>query len=186
MPASAETRTWPEHDKRALPNWALVALGVLLTVVWAAIVWSAPRTTVTPELRLGANFVHVAAMLVGFGGVLTVDWLALMWLLRRRTLSDLLKAIDAVHTMVWAGLAGVVFSGLLLQPDVGSTLTQAKLGLVLIVLLNGLQAHALGKRLRRYEGHEVPTRVMLHAGITGAVSQLGWWGCVLIGFINTH
>lgn len=173
-------------ERRTLPSWALCALGVVLIGVWGAVIWAAPRTTVTPELRMAAAFLHVAAVLVGFGAVLTVDWIALMWLLGKRKLGDLVDTANAVHNMVWLGLSGLVLSGLLLHPDVSSRWVQAKLALVLVVVLNGLHAYALGNRLETHRAGPVPRSLLVRSALTGAVSQVGWWGCTLIGFANSY
>jgi hypothetical protein len=93
--------------------------------------------------------------------VLALDWWGLQWLLRRRTLPEVAHLSGGTHQLVWIGLGGLVLSGVLLSPDVDSPLTQLKLGLVLVVALNGVQAHALQRRLKFLQ--EVPRAVLADA-----------------------
>ncbi|MGW8554926.1 hypothetical protein [Streptomyces tubercidicus] len=170
------------------PPWALVALGVVACAVLAAACWTASHVHADPPLQAAARFLHLAALVVGLGAVLAVDWLALLWLLGRRRLSDALQTACALHTPIWLGLGGLVLSGLFLRPDLSSPLTLVKLGLVLAVMLNGLYAHWLGQRLRHVQERpgRVPRRLLVQTGIAAAISQGGWWGASVIGFLNGH
>ncbi|GGP61871.1 hypothetical protein [Streptomyces abikoensis] len=180
----------------------LVARSVLISAaaagvcaVWAATVWAAVHLRADPLLHDVALFVHLACLIVGFGAVLTVDWLGLLWLLGKRPLTEVLRAADAVHPPIWLGLAGLVGSGMLLHPDPGALLTRVKLGLVLVVALNGLHAWTLQPRLAALPaGGPEPATVSRRArralvarcASTVLVSQLGWWGATVIGFLNSR
>jgi hypothetical protein len=87
---------------------------------------------------------------------------------------------------IWLGLAGLVVTGLFLHPDLASSLTRIKLALVLVITLNGLHAHWLGQRLEQYRNAEAPRRLLIRSGTVATVSQLGWWGASLIGFLNSQ
>ncbi len=76
-------------------------------------------------------------------------------------------------------------SGALLHPAPGSPLTQVKLGLVLLVALNGLHAWTLQPRLSGGTG-PVPRGVLVRSAVTVLVSQVGWWGATAIGFLNSR
>lgn len=156
--------------------------------VWAATVWTAVHLRADPLLHDVALFVHLASLLVGFGAVLTVDWLGLMWLSGRRSLPEVLRTAGAVHLPVWLGLAGLTVTGALLHPDAGAPLTRVKLGLVLLVALNGLHAHALQPRLAAVAAGRAPASRRLTVRCAAAVllSQLGWWGATVIGFLNSR
>ncbi|MCR8574148.1 hypothetical protein [Streptomyces sp. Isolate_219] len=179
-------------DSAPTPPWALVALGVVACAVLAAACWTASHVHADPPLQAAARFLHLAALIVGLGAVLTVDWLALLWLLGRRRLSDVLQTAGALHTPIWLGLGGLVLSGLFLHPDLSSPLTLIKLGFVLAVMLNGLYAHWVGQRLSQLQGQPgsapgiVPRRLMKQTGIAASISQVGWWGASVIGFLNSH
>ncbi|WP_345664723.1 hypothetical protein [Streptomyces venetus] len=133
-----------------------------------------------------ARFMHVAALVVGLGAVLAVDWFAVLWLLGRRRLADILNTACTLQVPIWLGLAGLVASGVFLHPDLASPLTRIKLGLVLVITINGLYAHRLGQRLDRYRDEPVPRSLLVPSGAAATVSQLGWWGASLIGFLNSH
>ena len=179
-------------DRPPTPPWALVALGVLACAIMAAACWTASHVHADPPLLTAARFLHLAALVVGLGAVLAVDWLALLWLLGRRRLSDVLQTACALHTPIWLGLGGLVLSGLFLHPDLASPLTLIKLGLVLAVMLNGLYAQWIGQRLGRLqkepesEAGVVPRRLLMQTGIAASISQVGWWGASVIGFLNSH
>ncbi|REK89035.1 hypothetical protein DY245_17440 [Streptomyces inhibens] len=168
------------------PVWALVAVGVLSTAALAAVCWVAGHLHADPPLQLAARFLHLVALVVGLGSVLAVDWFALLWMLGRRRLTDVLRTACALQVPIWLGLAGLVVTGLFLRPDLASPLTRLKLGLVLAITLNGLYAHWLGQRLDRYTDARVPRPLRIQSGVAAAVSQLGWWGASLIGFLNGH
>lgn len=169
-----------------LPWWVMVLLGLGATAVLGVAVWSSAHLRVDPELRTAALFVHLAALVVGFGAVIAVDWFALLWLLGRRSLNDLMSVASAAHLPIWLGLAGLVLTGALCRPDLALPLTWIKLGLVLLVMLNGLYAYAVGERLVRVVPGTVPPGLLRNAAMIAAVSQFGWWGAVLIGFVNAQ
>ncbi|MFE1770708.1 hypothetical protein [Streptomyces sp. NPDC059008] len=168
------------------PGWALILLGVFCSAALAALCWVAGHLHADPPLRTAARFVHLVALVVGLGSVLAVDWFALLWLLGRRRLADVLRTACTLQFPIWLGLAGLVVTGLFLHPDLASPLTRIKLGLVLAIILNGLHAHWLGQRLERYRNAEAPRRLLVRSGVAAAVSQLGWWGASLIGFLNSQ
>jgi hypothetical protein len=91
----------------------------------------------------------------------------------RRTL--FLHRVALATTPVAAALAP------LLEPDITSPLTQAKLGLVLLIGWNGLLATWLHARLSRDPGR---LRLRCICAATASVSQLGWWGAMVIGFLH--
>lgn len=129
----------------------------------------------------GACFAHLAFLVVGFGAVLTVDWIALLWVLGRRDLLDVLRAAENVHVPIWVGYAGLVATGILLEPDLSSPLTQFKIALVLLIGWNGVGAMVLRRALSTGSGIR---GYLLISGFSAAASQLGWWGAMLIGFLN--
>lgn len=162
-----------------------LAVAGLLCGVWALSCWVAAHLEADASLHRAALFLHLAALVVGLGAVLRVDWEALLWLLGRRTLADVVRLAAGSHTLIWTGLAGLVLSGILLHPDLHAPLTQAKLVAVLVVALNGVQAHCLQDRLEASRGRPSTALVLWSAGSAG-VSQLGWWGATLVGFVNAQ
>lgn len=166
-----------------LPSWApyLVA-GLALTGGGAGAVWTAGHLAPDAALHDAALFLHLACLVIGFGAVLTVDWVALTWIAGRCQLHDVLRQAENVHVPIWAGLVGLVLSGVMLEPNLTDPLTQAKLGLVALIGWNGLLAMWLHARLSEDPGR-------FHLGISvisASLSQLGWWGATMIGFLNTR
>ncbi|MEU9111563.1 hypothetical protein AB0D04_07170 [Streptomyces sp. NPDC048483] len=168
------------------PLWALAALGILSCAVLAAACWVAGHLHADPPLQMAARFLHLVALVLGLGSVLAVDWFALLWMLGRRPLPDVLRTACTLQIPIWLGLAGLVVTGLFLRPDLSSPLTLVKLGLVLAITLNGLYARWLGQRLDRCGDTSVPRPLRIQSGVAAVVSQLGWWGASLIGFLNGH
>lgn len=148
-----------------------------------AAIWIADHLHPDEILCEAALFMHLASMVLGFGAVLAVDWVGLQWVLGRRSMSEVVCTADHVQAPIWTGLVGLVLSGILLEPDATNRLTQVKLGLVLMVTWNGLLASRLHRRFVR--AIDRPPRLLVAvAAVSAAVSQAGWWGAMLIGFLN--
>ncbi|MCJ0874443.1 hypothetical protein [Streptomyces sp. AP-93] len=178
--------TADEH-RHPTPAWILVCLGILSSAAIAAACWISGHVHADTTLQTAARFLHVASLIVGLGAVLAVDWFGILWLLGKRRLSDITSTACALQVPIWLGMAGLVVSGLFLRPNLGSPLTLIKLGLVFAVTVNGLYAHRLGQLLERRDGDTpVPRRLMVQSGLAAAVSQTGWWGATLIGFVNSQ
>ncbi|WP_225800832.1 hypothetical protein [Streptomyces sp. NK15101] len=168
------------------PSWLLTALGLVATAGIAAACWTAGHVHADASLLTVARFFHVAFLVVGLGSVLAVDWLALLWVTGKRPLATVLDTAVSLQTPIWAGLGGLVVSGLFLRPDLHSPLTLVKLGLVVAVTLNGLWAHRLGQLLDAHRAGTAPRGLLVRSGLAAAVSQTGWWGACLIGFLNSQ
>lgn len=169
--------------RRPLPAWApLVGYAVAFALVAPCCLWTAAHAHPGPVLHQVALFAHLAFLVVGFGAVLAVDWIALQWSLRRRPLADVLRMATDVQLPIWGGYAGLVASGLLLEPDLSRGLTVTKLVLVLVIGWNGLVATALHRPLQG----EPRRGLVVAAAACATVSQLGWWGAVVIGHLNAH
>lgn len=166
-----------------LPSWApYVATGLALTALGAGALWTACHIAPDAVLHDAALFAHLACLVVGFGAVLTVDWVALLWLAHRCELRDVLRQAGHVHVPIWAGYAGLVVSGVMLEPDLTTPTTQAKIAMVLLIGWNGLLAMWLHARLTE-------DSCRFHLGVstlTASLSQIGWWGAMLIGFVNSR
>ena len=171
-----------------LPAWSLLAVGVLVSGGLGGALWVAEHLHPDETLCEIALFGHLASLVVGFGAVLSIDWVGLQWVVGRRTIVDVVATAGHVQTPIWVGLAGLTVSGMLVEPDVTRQLTQIKLGLVLLVTWNGLVATLLHRRLSAgalHAGGRSPGRLLLTAALLSAgVSQAGWWGAMVIGFVN--
>lgn len=166
-----------------LPVWSLLGVAILMSGGLGAAIWTADHLHPDEILGEAALFVHLASMVVGFGAVLVVDWVGLQWMLGRRAMSDVVSTAGHVQAPIWIGLVGLVLSGVLLEPDASHRLTQVKLGMVLMVTWNGLLASVLHRRLAR-ETDRLPRLLLGVAALSAAISQAGWWGAMVIGFLN--
>lgn len=165
--------------------WTVVAGALLALVVLTAGVWCSLHMRADATMHTAALFAHLASLVLGFGAVLSADYYGLLWATGRCTIAEALGATSRLHVPIWAGLGGLVLSGLMLHPDVTSPLTLTKLGLVAALTVNGLQAGLLGRRLES-AADPVSPRLLLWGGVTALVSQACWWGTVVIGFLNTN
>ncbi|MGW2400075.1 hypothetical protein ACWCYY_26275 [Kitasatospora sp. NPDC001664] len=161
-------------------------MSLALAAFWAASAWTAGHVRAAPALHTAALLVHLVSLVAGFGAVLAVDYVGALWLLGRRTLCQVLELAAPLHTPIWAGLAGLTLSGVLLEPHLDSGLTQLKLVLVLMIALNGVQAGALQRRLAVCGDERPPRPLLVRGAVSALVSQLGWWGALLIGFYNAQ
>jgi len=147
-------------------------------------------------------FVHLVSLVVGFGAVLVLDVYGASAILglrvrrhgvrrERRGPVEVARFAAGLEPMIWAGLAGLVVSGAALSPNVGSPATWLKLSAVLIVAVNGINAHHLCARITLLPTtltlRELPTRLKVRLLGTGAISQAAWWTAVLVGYwANIH
>ncbi|GGP77382.1 hypothetical protein [Streptomyces melanogenes] len=176
-----------EAELLQLPQWCRTAAASLAVCAgWAATTWIALHLQADATLHTAALFVHLASLVLGFGAVLAVDYYGALWLMGRKTLREVLDFTAPLHVPVWVGLGGLLFSGAFLHPDLGSPLTCVKLGLVLVLALNGVQASALHRRLAAVNGEPVRPALLIRSAVTAAVSQAAWWGAVTIGFLNSQ
>jgi hypothetical protein len=162
-----------------------IALGLVAVTAWSAALWASAHLQADPSLYRAALFVHLASLVGGLGGALTIDYFALQWVLGRRPLREVLTVSRGTSLLVWTGLAGLVGSGALLSPDLGNGLTQVKLALVLMVALNGAFSRVVQHRLE--DAGDRGSTSLFAVGVASAlVSQVGWWGAAMVGFLNAQ
>ncbi|MFI9045616.1 hypothetical protein [Streptomyces sp. NPDC053427] len=190
---SRPTPGWARSARRTRPVglydswWTVAAAALAVCAAWGAAVWVSGHLQADASLHTAALFVHLATLVLGFGAVLVADYYGLLWLTGRMALTDALDSAARLHTPIWAGLAGLVGSGMLLHPDTSSTLTRIKLVMVLLLSLNGLQAGLLNRRMAARRPSEQPPRRFLAWGAGSAlISQVCWWGTVITGFRNSQ
>ncbi|MGI5404650.1 hypothetical protein ACQEVG_35365 [Streptomyces sp. CA-135486] len=184
---STGRRSRQEAELLRLPQWCGPAFASLAVCAgWAASTWVAVHLRADAALHTAALFVHLASLVLGFGAVLAVDYYGALWLGGRKTLREVLDFTAPLHTLVWAGLIGLIGSGALLHPDLGSPLTCVKLCLVLVIALNGVQAGALHRRLAALDCRPVSRSLLLRGAATASLSQVAWWGALVIGFLNSR
>lgn len=136
-------------------------------------------------------FIHVVSLIVGFGSVVVIDVFGLLWLFKYKNIS-LKKVNDTARitqALIWVGWFGLVLSGIGLITLKGyvDNLTKIKLYFVLLVGLNGIFLHFIKHKLEALATRaQMPPRLFLQILLTTAISQLGWWGALIIGFVHRH
>jgi hypothetical protein len=169
----------PGVHRRYAAYYAMSASIMLL----AAAVWLSTQLRPSTAWHDVALFAHLASLILGFGAVLVADYFFALWALGRMSFAEAVHSASRLHLLVWGGLTGLVASGALLSPDLGSAATIVKLCLVGVLAVNGVHATVLGNRMALVDD-PVPARLLVQGGLTTAVSQLCWWGAVVIGFLN--
>ncbi|SES40534.1 hypothetical protein SAMN04487818_112217 [Actinokineospora terrae] len=171
----ADRPLWTSRDTAA----GVAAIALLVTAVCLSTV-----VRPSPPLHDVALFAHLGFLVLGFGAVLVADYFFVLWVLGRATFAEAVAHTARLHPLIWSGLLGLVASGTLLRPDLSSGATALKLVLVTTLTLNGIQATALGRRMSTLDGPP-PVPLLLWGAATSALSQLCWWGAVVIGYLNT-
>jgi hypothetical protein len=167
----------------------LLLLGMLCVAGWLASVLVGHYVDCGPELHRIGLAVHILALVLSFGAILVVDWLGLLWLLGKVEMHASGKLEAAAKPLIWGGLALLLVSGALIDPDLTSPVTAVKLTCVLILMLNGLSIEPAMHRLlalppgTRFT--ELTRRLRLRLMIALTVSQTCWWTAVLIGLLNS-
>jgi len=136
-----------------------------------------------------ALFVHLVSLIIGFGSVLVIDTFGLLMLMGKQPLSQVKKVASVTQVLIWAGWLGMVISGLnlIILKGYVDNLTKIKLFFVLIVGLNGVFLHFIKKAIDKIEEKkDIPKIWMFRMGMATAISQTGWWGALLIGFVHRH
>jgi len=178
----------PDHLFDALTRLSLRLRMLLFLVAWACSVLAATVVTPTSAVRVGATVLHVLSLVIAFGAVVVVDWHGVLWLLGRRGLHECTRLAGAVDPLIWIGLAGLLLSGALLRPNLESPVTWTKLFLVLALGINGVMTSTTAQLLRDLPRSIIPAslprRLRTQVLVASAVSQVGWWGAITIGFVT--
>ena len=143
----------------------------------------------SPIIFTVALFVHLVSLVVGFGAVVVVDMFGLLWLARRVPLSLVNRVAGVTQRLIWLGWSGLVVSGLVLISKKGfvDNLTLIKLFFVAMLGANGLFLHTIKKRMEALSDDAIMTPdLKRQVGFSSFISQLGWWGAMLIGFIHNN
>lgn len=136
-------------------------------------------------------FVHLISLCVGFGAVVVIDSFGLLWLLKIKniSLSLITKVANVTQMLIWLGFTGLVASGipmLVLKGHVDN-LTKVKLFLVVMVGLNGIFLHFIKRMFEKLQDeNNIPKVMMFRMSLASTISQTGWWGAIVIGFVHRH
>ena len=181
------TMTIKEKQARRRRRRLVAYAGV--TAAWALAVWASTMLAPPPWLHGGALFVHLASLVVGLGAVLMIEWHALLWATGWSNVRELRQADRTMILPVWVGLAGLLASGALLEPDLGKPATLVKLVAVLVLSLNGVALTRWTSDLARLPPNahfrSLPSRARVAFVASAVVSQVAWWTAVVIGLMNS-
>lgn len=136
-----------------------------------------------------ALFIHLSGLILGFGSVMVTDLYGLLWVWDRVRFPQVVRVSSVTEYFVWAGWAIMIIAGipLIILKGVIDELMIIKIFFVILIGLNGIPLHMLHKQVQKYkDGDSVPTLLMFRLAFSLFVSQLGWWGAVLIGFLHRH
>ncbi|GAB4099250.1 hypothetical protein [Sinomonas halotolerans] len=177
----------PAQQTRLQRRMAL--LGALCTAGWLASALTGHFADFGPDLHRVGLAVHILALVLSFGTILAVDWLGLLWLLGKVEMHAPGKLEAAAKPLIWGGLALLLASGALIQPDLGNPVTVVKLVCVLVLMLNGLGIAPAMHQLLAFPActrfGELTRRLRLRLMVALTVSQACWWTAVLIGLVNS-
>lgn len=140
------------------------------------------------SLRSTVVALHLVALVVSFGAVLLLDWHGILWLAGQRRLGESVRLAAAAEPLIWAGLLGLVLTGALLRPDLSSPLVVTKLILAAAVVWNTAGLSGVRRRLAALPAGtppgQLPQRERRLLLTNLIVSQLAWWGAVVLGFVT--
>ncbi|MEX0904916.1 MAG: hypothetical protein WD604_12095 [Balneolaceae bacterium] len=134
-------------------------------------------------------FFHLSFLILAFGSVMVTDLYGLLWMLDRVRFNQIVDVSSVTEKFIWIGWIGMVAVGIpmiIMKGEVDNLMT-IKLALVGLVGLNGYPLHLLQKKLEEFKDKDtVPGIFIFRLGLSISLSQIGWWGAVLIGFLHRH
>lgn len=124
-------------------------------------------------------FIHLISLVVGFGAVIVIDTFGLLWIRKKVSLELVTTVANTTQKLIWLGWSGLVISGigLIVMKGFVDNLTIIKLFFVAMLGINGIFLHHIKNNLENRN---------FRIGLASAVSQLGWWGAIVIGFLHRH
>lgn len=132
-------------------------------------------------------FIHLISLIVGFGSVIVIDTFGFLWLLKKVKLTFVNRVANVTQPLIWIGWSGLVLTGipLILMKESISGLSTIKIFLVLMVGLNGIFLHFIKKSMDGITDDSIlPNIIKFRITLATFISQIGWWGAIIIGFLN--
>lgn len=134
--------------------------------------------------------VHLVSFAVGFGAVIVVDTFGLLWLSGRAGITQVYKVASVTQGLIWLGWLGLVISGYIAFKQIGvapDELFKLKIFLVAMIGLNGILLHFVKEGIKHLKDSEtVPKNIQFRIAFGSVISQIGWWGSLLIGFMHSQ
>ncbi|MDQ0755367.1 hypothetical protein [Arthrobacter sp. B3I4] len=189
VPVSRRTIRRHRESERSTRR-LVIALSAAAAAAWLLSVATSTVVHVGGSAYYIAVVLHVLSLVVAFGAIVLVDWHGFLWLIGRRTLAEIIRLDGAATPLIWGGLAGMLATGVFLNPHLYNPMTDVKLAAVLVLSLNGIMLIPLMRRLAHLAPNSgfgvlsVGQRVHLLACL--GISQACWWTAIIIGFINAE
>lgn len=134
-------------------------------------------------------FVHLSGLVLGFGSVMVTDLYGALWLTGRQPYQQVVRVSAVTEKFIWVGWSIMVAAGIPLIVIKGEidNLMWIKLFFVALIGVNGFALYLVQQRASDFgPGDELPSRFVVWSALALLVSQIGWWGAVLIGFLHRH
>lgn len=189
VPVSRRTIRRHRESERSTRR-LVIGLSAAAAAAWLLSVTMSTAVHVSGYAYNLAVVVHVLFLVVAFGAIILVDWHGFLWLVGRRRLAEIIRLDGAATPLIWGGLAGMLGTGVFLNPHLNNPMTDVKLAAVLVLSLNGIMLIPLMRRLAHlapdaaFQDLTVGQRV--HLLLCLVISQACWWTAIIIGFINAQ
>lgn len=134
-------------------------------------------------------FFHLSFLILAFGSVLVTDLYGLLWMFDRVRFNQIVKVSGVTEKFIMTGWIGMVVTGIpmIIMKGEVDNLMMIKIALVALIGLNGYPLHLLQKKMKKYKKDSVvPAIHIFRLSLSLTLSQVGWWGAVLIGFLHRH
>lgn len=134
-------------------------------------------------------FAHLSFLILGFGSVLVTDLYGLLWTWDRIHFKEIIEVSSVTQKFIWIGWIGMITAGipLIILKGQIDNLMIIKLFFVAVIGLNGYPLHLIHKKLQRYKDEDIVPGIFIFRLILSiTISQIGWWGAIIIGFLHRH
>lgn len=134
-------------------------------------------------------FAHLSFLILAFGSVMVTDLYGLLWIWDRVRFNEIIDVSSVTEKFIWIGWTGMVAAGIpmIIMKGQIDNLMWIKIALVVLIGLNGVPLHLIQKKLQDYkEAEVVPGVFIFRLMLSITISQIGWWGAVIIGFLHRH
>src|SRR5690625_474619 len=134
-------------------------------------------------------FFHLSFLILAFGSVPVTVLYGMLWMFDRVRFKQIVKVSGVTEKFIMAGWSGMVLTGItmIIMKGEVDNLMMIKIALVALVGLNGYPLHLLQKKMKEYkEDSVVPAIHIYRLTLSITISQNGWWGAILIGFLHRH
>jgi hypothetical protein len=134
-------------------------------------------------------FIHLTSLIVAFGAVMVTDHFGLRWMRHKAPFARIVEVAHTTQKLIWIGWFGLVGSGipLIILKGEFDNLMVWKVFFVALAGLNGLMLHRILGSFKEFKHSDAaPTVVIYRMALSTLISQIAWWGALLIGFLHRH